>query len=215
MRGSSSCWACAMRTSHLMRHLHALMLCLWFSATSPLSSSCCLSSPRCGGQIPCALLLIRTLAMLPSTTLSQIMVNQPHFLTTKIWDVLNVKANRTRIFFWVKQKRCSNHEFLQEQLKNYQCVRNFTQRRSHGPTTWKDMLKSASRDCELANKKTKPATQSLNSLPGWSSFQRGRIEICRRMLQSMLTDCLEMLVFGMNLWTRHSMVSEQICSINH
>ena len=154
MRGSSSCWACAMRTSHLMRHLHALMLCLWFSATSPLSSSCCLSSPRCGGQIPCALLLIRTLAMLPSTTLSQIMVNQPHFLTTKIWDVLNVKANRTRIFFWVKQKRCSNHEFLQEQLKNYQCVRNFTQRRSHGPTTWKDMLKSASRDCELANKKT-------------------------------------------------------------
>ena len=27
-----------------MRHLHALMLCVWFSATSPLSSPCCLSS---------------------------------------------------------------------------------------------------------------------------------------------------------------------------
>ena len=27
--------------------------------------------PRCGGQIPCALLLMRTLAPLPSTTLSQ------------------------------------------------------------------------------------------------------------------------------------------------
>ena len=28
--------------------------------------------PRCGGQIPCALLLMRTLALLPSTTLSQV-----------------------------------------------------------------------------------------------------------------------------------------------
>ena len=27
--------------------------------------------PRCGGQIPCALQLVRTLAPLPSTTLSQ------------------------------------------------------------------------------------------------------------------------------------------------
>ena len=29
--------------------------------------------PRCGGQIPCALQLLRTLAPLPSTTLSQVM----------------------------------------------------------------------------------------------------------------------------------------------
>ena len=37
--------ACAAHISHhLMRHLHALMLCVLFSATSPLSSPCCLSS---------------------------------------------------------------------------------------------------------------------------------------------------------------------------
>ena len=36
--------ACAAHISrHRMRHLHALMLCVWFSATLP-SSSCCLSS---------------------------------------------------------------------------------------------------------------------------------------------------------------------------
>ena len=31
-------------TSHVMRHLHALMLCVWFSSTSPLFSLFCLSS---------------------------------------------------------------------------------------------------------------------------------------------------------------------------
>ena len=81
MRGSSRMFG--VRASHSMRHLHALMLCVWFSSTSPLSSLCCLSTllssclsswhqlhlPRCGGQIPCALQPMRTLALLPSTTL--------------------------------------------------------------------------------------------------------------------------------------------------
>ena len=86
MRGSSPSLVCAVHISHhLMCHHHAFMLCVWFSTTSLLSSSCCLSSifsyrpvflsghqlllPRCGGQIPCALPLMRTLAPLPSTTL--------------------------------------------------------------------------------------------------------------------------------------------------
>ena len=88
MRGSSSSLVCAVHISHhLMCHHHAFMLCVWFSMTSLLSSSCCLSSifsfrpvflsghqlllPRCG--VPCALPLMRTLAPLPSTTLSQVM----------------------------------------------------------------------------------------------------------------------------------------------
>ena len=62
MRGSSRKFG--VRTSHLMRHLHALMLCVWFFSTSPLFSLCCLSSllssspsswpETCVGQIPCA-----------------------------------------------------------------------------------------------------------------------------------------------------------------
>ena len=42
-RGSSRKFG--VRTSHSMCHLLALMLCVWFSSTSPLSSLCCLSSP--------------------------------------------------------------------------------------------------------------------------------------------------------------------------
>ena len=43
-------------------------------------------------------------------------------------------------------EKCSNHEILLEQLKNYQGGKNCTQRRWHGPTTWKDMLHFALRD---------------------------------------------------------------------
>ena len=45
--------------------------------------------------------------------------NQHHFLTTYIWDALNVNANQMQS---VKRsiEKCSNHEFLLLQLKNYQ-----------------------------------------------------------------------------------------------
>ena len=39
-------------------------------------------------------------------------------------------------------KKFLNHEFLQQQLKDYQGVRNLTQKRSRGPTAWKDMRKN-------------------------------------------------------------------------
>ena len=42
-------------------------------------------------------------------------------------------------------EKCSTHKFLLRQLKSYQGGRNFTQRRSRGLTTRKDMLTSASR----------------------------------------------------------------------
>ena len=38
MRGSSRKFG--VRTPHSMSHFHALMLCVWFSSTSPLSSNC-------------------------------------------------------------------------------------------------------------------------------------------------------------------------------
>ena len=70
-----------------------------------------------------------------------ILTNQLHFLITYTWDALNVNANRT------------NHEFLLEQLKNYQGGENLTKRRLRGPTTCKDMLKNVLRD--IANWRTK------------------------------------------------------------
>ena len=43
--------------------------------------------------------------------------NQHHFLTTKIWDVLNVNVKRTRVLLANKEK-CSTHESLLQQLKS-------------------------------------------------------------------------------------------------
>ena len=50
----------------------------------------------------------------------------------------NEKINVDRV-----QTRYSNHEFLLEQLKNYQGGKNLTQRRLRGPATWKDILENA------------------------------------------------------------------------
>ena len=43
-------------------------------------------------------------------------------------------------------RKCSNHEFLLEQLKNCQGGKNLTQRRWRGLTTWKDLLENAFSD---------------------------------------------------------------------
>ena len=93
------------------------------------------------------------------------------FFTTYCWHALNVNANRTKSLLTNTEKR-SNHEFPQQQLENYQGARNFTQKRSHGPTTWIVMRKSALKD--IANWRTKKrqrvVVQSLNPLLRWSQF---------------------------------------------
>ena len=71
-----------------------------------------------------------------------IVSNQHHFLITYIWDALNVNVFRTKLLLNSTEK-CSNHEFLLEQPKNYQGGKTLTQRLFPGPTTWKDMLKNA------------------------------------------------------------------------
>ena len=81
--------------------------------------------------------------------------NQHHFLTTCIWDALNVKVKwmqwLLRNIHW-----CLNHSFLLEQLKNYQDVENITQRRLRGPATLNGAV-----------------AQSFKPLLGWSSIQEG------------------------------------------
>ena len=57
--------------------------------------------------------------------------------------------------------------------------------------------------------------QSINSLHRWPPLQRRRIEICRRIVKSMLSNCSEMLVLGTYWKTWYSMVSEQTCTIDH
>ena len=67
-------------------------------------------------------------------------MNQHHCLTTKIWTVLNVNANRMKLSLSL------NNVFLLEQLKTYQGGKSLTQRRWHGPMIWKDMLENALSD---------------------------------------------------------------------
>ena len=63
----------------MKRRVHVTIFLIDLHAHAKLKSCVCRahimchesSPPRCGGQIPCALSLMRTLALLPSTTLSQ------------------------------------------------------------------------------------------------------------------------------------------------
>ena len=91
-----------------------------------------------------------------------ILMNPPHFLTMYFWDVLNVNANQTKLSLNSVQ-RCLNHVFLLEQLKCYQCGKNFTQKQWRGPSTLKDMLENASRD--TVNWQTKK----------WNSFTKFQV----------------------------------------
>ena len=57
--------------------------------------------------------------------------------------------------------------------------------------------------------------QSIYFMHWWFSFQRRRIEICRRIVRSMLSNCSEILVLDTYWKTWYSMVSEQTCTINY
>ena len=52
--------------------------------------------------------------------------------------------------------------------------------------------KCVERYCELANQDDSTTLPSINSLHWWPSFQRGRIEISRRIVKSILSNCSEM-----------------------
>ena len=67
----------------------------------------------------------------------------------------------------------------------------------------------------IGDQESGATAQSLKSLLGRSSIQAGRTRISWRIVRSLLTNCLEMLVLGTNWKTWHSMVSEQTCQISH
>ena len=66
-----------------------------------------------------------------------ILTNPHHFLMMKTWDALSVNANRMKQLS-NKTIRCLNHVFLLGQRRNYQGGKNFTQKQSRVPMTWKD-----------------------------------------------------------------------------
>ena len=115
------------------------------------------------------------------------LTNQLHFLITYFWDALNVNVTQSKLLLRTTEK-CSDHVFLQEELKNNQDGKNLTQKRLRGPTTWKDMLKKCvERYCELTKKKKDRAViQSLESLRGWSPFHEDRTSRHTRIFLSLV-----------------------------
>ena len=73
-------------------------------------------------------------------------------------------------------------------------------------TTWKDMLGNCW--TVMGNKKVEQPFKSFKSLFGWSSVQTGRTWTSGRIIKSMLTNCLKMLVLGANWKTWHSVVGQ-------
>ena len=72
-------------------------------------------------------------------------MNPRHFLITKIWDVLNVNANRLKLSSRkYKDVRIAN--FCWSNWKITRVGKTSRKKQSHGPMTWKDMPGNALRD---------------------------------------------------------------------
>ena len=128
------------------------------------------------------------------------------------WWIRNVCwfiGNNGEILFTNTQK-CSNHKYLLEQLKNYQ----------GGKTDAKTVARSYDMEGHAQKMRWeipwtgKQSGGTVDRL-GWPSIQTGGTWTNWRIIKSMLPNCLEMLVFVTNLWTWHSLVSEQTCSTDH
>ena len=104
------------------------------------------------------------------------------YLITCAWDALNVNGNRSKMLLTSAENVRITNLFLLEQLKNCQGVRHFTPKLSHGPTTWKVMLKkSVGRYCELVSERQSSCTKS--QLKAW------KIIISRRRNWNQLENC--------------------------
>ena len=87
-------------------------------------------------------------------------------------------------------------------------------KRSGGPTTWKDMRKSALRG--VANWQVRRQSNCTESEPlGWPQVPGGGTGNSWSIVKCMLSGCLEVLVFGKSWETRHLMICEQTYSICH
>ena len=144
-----------------------------------------------------------------------ILRNQLHFLTTFSWEHST----------WMQAER--NHSWgIQENVRIFNvCWSNWKNHRGgkthHAKTVaWcYDMERHAQkmfeRFCEVANKKNRAGRKSFKSLLGWSSTQERGTRISWRIVKSLVTTCLEMLVLD-TIWTNwHSVVGQQACKISH
>ena len=99
------------------------------------------------------------------------------------------------------QRECKPNEIIIEQFQEM-----FESHISAGAT---EKLKCVERYCELANKET----EQLYNVS--SPCLERRTRISWRIVTSLLTNCLKMLVLGQNWWTTHLVVSQQTNQMSH
>ena len=68
---------------------------------------------------------------------------------------------------------------------------------------------------ELVNKTTQQLYKASTPCIDDHHFKEEEIEICWRIVTSMLSNCFEMFILGTRWKTRYSRVSEQTCTIDH
>ena len=121
---------------------------------------------------------------------------------------------------WNKQESCW-------QLQNHVWIQDF--RRSNwkitmlGKSSYFFMVLRYGRSCQemcgtilwVGKQNDSTTLQSIYSMHRWPPLQRRRIEICRRLVKSMPSNCAGMPVFGTYWKTWYSLVSEQTCTIDH
>ena len=88
-------------------------------------------------------------------------------------------------------KTCLNHEFPRGELRNYHALKIFVF--LHGPTIWKVMPRNVWNDIVSWQTRRLNNSTSIYSMHWWPSFQRRRIEICRRTVTSIISNCLKCL----------------------
>ena len=81
-------------------------------------------------------------------------------------------------------------------LEKYQVQGNLTRTFPHGPMTWKGMQEMRRKIFRTGKQNNSTAFQSRSTIHGRSPIQGSRIEICGRIVKSLLKDLSEMPVFG-------------------
>ena len=118
------------------------------------------------------------------------------------------------MILWTITEPCLNPDFLREQLQNYHARKICVFLR--GLMTWLVMQRNVWNDIvswqtRRPNNSTRVSTPCIDD----HHFKEEDLKIRGRIVKRVLSNCSEMLIIGTYWKTRHSVVSEQTCTIDH
>ena len=151
-----------------------------------------------------------------------------------MWKLLNKQVDMGEptsfldlVYLGCTQRPCEISKDIVDNNRTMFWIANFSERNRKASILWESSYffmvlwygRSCKEKCGTIMWVGKPddstTLQSIYSMHRWPSLQRGRIEIWKRIVKSMLSKCSGMLVLGTYWKTWYSMVSEQTCTIDH